>query len=240
MPRVHPRRVVAGMATIANRSHLLLKVIASIAPQVDELVVYANDWGPTDGIPAGALPKNVRLIVDRPLGDLGDNGKLYGLEMLRARGDDLSDVLYVCCDDDIVYPPDFVARVMPAARTEIWGVHGIRIIEPIATYYRSRRTYNYVTELPRMLRVSALGTGAVAFWAEAVGIRLEHAPVPNMLDVWMAIYAKAHGIVMRAVPRAAGWLEILPAPHTIYDRARHDDWLQTLLVKGASPWPQKM
>jgi len=126
---------IGGMASIPTRADDLEQVLARIVPQVERLYLFLHGY---DAIPAAARhPRIVPVVapVDTPL---RASGKFYGL--LQQTGP----CLYFCFDDDILYPPDYVARMTAAIRRyggrAFVGVH--------CTSYPGSRT-SYTRDRPR-------------------------------------------------------------------------------------------
>ena len=80
-------KVVIAIATIGNRPRQLELTLDSLCGQCDELMVYNNE---------------TRKI------DYTDNGKFYFLDLFKEP------VYYFSCDDDIIYPPDYVSKTIEA------------------------------------------------------------------------------------------------------------------------------
>ena len=92
--------IVANLATYPPRRDGLLKVVASLSPQVDRLNVVLNEYAGTVG--ELAAYGNVEQIL--PPADLKDTGKFWP----DCRG---AEFVFLV-DDDILYPPDYVAQTL--------------------------------------------------------------------------------------------------------------------------------
>ena len=229
--------VFAGMATIPERLSILPRVVASLVDQVDILGIYLNGH---DAVPNISHPRieweSSRLTS---AGDLGDASKFYWAMIDQG----LATVIHMTVDDDIIYPPDYVARLVKGVidyPDAVVGIHGFRFHQPIASFYRSRHPRFHCTQgLPRDAQVHVLGTGTTAFRGGAINVWPGMFVRPNMADLWLALAAKRQGVRMMCLSRPAGWLEPLkPDGGTI-----HDDYLsagdafQTRMAVEAGPWP---
>jgi len=236
--------IVASVASIASRRHLLEKVVESLIPQVDRLNVYLNGY---DRVPPFCAHKKIlHAILSRNAGYRGPEAKLWFADPTqfaappRMKADDI----HLLCDDDILYPSDYTDRMVAALRERagsIVCVHGSRFIEPIQTYGTSRRVYGFREALGQDMRVHIAGTGTVAYVVGGMPIQVDRdIRAPNMIDVQFSICAKEWSIPIWALRRAEGWLRYLPPPDgvTIWDQrgGAGNDEIETELVKAASPW----
>jgi FkbM family methyltransferase len=211
-------QVAAGMATVAGNEVALRATVMSLLPQVDRLYVYLNGF---HAVPAFLRdhPK-VRCQIDTDGRRYGDAGKFWGLEQV-------SDAVYLTCDDDIVYPEDFVAR-MVAELAQIGaqgavGVHGSLIHQPTPGYYKdgSRAVFHFEHALLRRRRVHVVATNACAFHSSVVRMTLADFRHANMADIWLAQYLHRERLPSFVVPRPAGWLVSLEVERpTIYAQSR--------------------
>ena len=88
------------MATTRDRNSIY-EAINSIAPQVDKLYVYDNSGKSSKFV---LIPNNVVICYDPKIGDIGDLGKFYVLQGKKG--------IHLTVDDDIIYPDDYVQRLL--------------------------------------------------------------------------------------------------------------------------------
>lgn len=234
------RRIVAGMATVKGNEQGMLTAIASLMNQIDHLYLYLNGHV--------TVPAVLRRFGDRitPVLDtegirLGDAGKFVGVQRE-------TDAIYFTCDDDIVYPRDYVLHMTQELATQrgraAVGVHGCLLNQPLVHYYdrATRHVLHFESLLMRSRQVHLLGTGTVAFHTAYVSPTLEDFPAPNMADIWLARWLQVRRIPSVAVSRPAGWLRAIPVDRpSIYEAShrrqggafdsslRQDEALQTML-----------
>ena len=89
--------ITANLATIKSRRYTLQGVIDSLKDQVDTVRVYANDYVPE--------VKDAEVYTGE---DYTDNSKFYWLPK--------SEGIYLSCDDDLIYPPDYVETILEGMR----------------------------------------------------------------------------------------------------------------------------
>src|SRR5215813_913034 len=110
--------IVANMATYPPRASYLPLVASRIAPQVSRLNLVLNGF---EEVPSAlsSIPNLVPILPDR---DYKDLGKFVGLA-------DPEDIV-ILCDDDIVYPDNYVDIMsrhleLFGDMEAIVGIHGI-------------------------------------------------------------------------------------------------------------------
>ena len=142
----------AHLATFPPRAGILMQAVRSILPQVDRLCLCLNGY---DRIPEeiGDLPKVQAMIPEQ---DLKDAGKFA----FPVAPDDLVFTI----DDDILYPPDYVARTIrhfdridPAAN--VLGHMGHARVIKGETGLPGWRNYKFNQKVPQVFKVDVLGTG---------------------------------------------------------------------------------
>lgn len=216
--------IVAHMATYPPRWENCRKAIASIAPQVDALVVVFNEY---QAIPSELTEwPNVRGIL--PEEDLKDTGK-YLPEI------DPSDWVFTV-DDDIAYPEDYVARslrVMESLGPGKWvgGYHASYYRRPfklpppvLRALFRSKmllpglqnkKSINMSKPVAEPLKVDQLGTGTVvakgAFFPPFERMKTSQ----KFVDVRFSAWCHAEGITRVCLPRPAQYFTQLESEETI-------------------------
>ncbi|MEZ2219249.1 FkbM family methyltransferase [Rhizobium sp. RCC_161_2] len=205
------REIIAGMATVAGNEIALRATVMSLLPQVDRLYVYLNGF--TEAPRFIAEHPKIRHFIDTDGSRYGDAGKFWGLEQVE-------DAIYVTCDDDIIYPDDFVARMVGELAQlrgqAVVSVHGSIILQPSRGYYkeRGRAVFHYERSLMRRRRVHVAATGTGAFHSSVVKMTLADFRHRNMADIWLAEYLHRQGIPAYAVPRKEGWLLSIEVPRS--------------------------
>jgi hypothetical protein len=113
-------KIIATMATYKPR---LIKIVwdaaESLLPQVDKLYINVNPTPALDGLDTHLMQSAElelekkypgKLVVNYMKKDLGDLAKFYPFKELGKSKIMLgADNLYLTCDDDLIYPADYVA-----------------------------------------------------------------------------------------------------------------------------------
>lgn len=224
----------AGIASVPNRQDSLGRTVASLRGQVDRLGVYLNGY---DAVPD--FLDGCDVVRSQDEGDRGDAGKFFWIE-------DGADV-YLGCDDDLLYPPDYVATIAAGLedcqRRAVVGFHGSVFRLPMRSVIEDRVTvYRCLKEVPEPHLVHLLGSGACAIARDMPPLRRADFALPNMADLWLSWAAHAWQIPLVVLPHAEGWLQ--PARKDNDDTIWH--WTTRLLsplreqqnrVAAKIPWP---
>lgn len=228
--------VVASLCSIPERVSHLKRVLASLAPQVDELHLYLDRYDEVPDFVRQCHPR-VSVVLSRDRPGLRDNGKFLPFAAL-AR-----DCYYFTADDDLVYPPDYVAsmirRIEHYGRQAVVGVHGVLLPQWADGYFSAyRKVYGFRKGLERDMLVNNLGSGTVAFHSSLLrGLDLGRFPRAGMADLYLSVFCKERRVPMIAVARPDDWLHELPSPNTsLHQEFRDADDQQTALISAHQPW----
>ena len=233
--------VTASMATFPARKESLMKTVAYLLPQVDQLNVYLNGYIAVP--PFLRHPKITAVLSSQtPFGDRGDAGKFYWADSVKG--------FHLTVDDDLLYPPDYVQTlvrwVTHYKRKAVVGCHGAVITEPFVSYYRSRRVHHFQSNIEVPIPVHCLGTGTVCYHTDCIRVVREDFKHPNMADIWFAVLGQEQKVPFMCVAHSASWLRAQPASNqgdSIYAHSQGMDQdikntgiMQTDVVKQNIPW----
>jgi len=215
--------ITANIASIPDRELLLEKTVNSLRNQVDELNVMLN------GYPRVPLfLSKPRVIVWKLDNSKGDAAKFY--RVAHTRG-------YIfTCDDDLLYPPDYVEVMIAKLREHdnkvILTNHG-RIMEPkpVHNAYTDRRggsrnpdsKFHCLLDTPREDYLDIGGTGVMAWHSDYFTPDYDRIDIPNMADIWVCKFAKEQGCKILHNPHKEGWIRYtshvfgFSDPRTIWD-----------------------
>lgn len=220
--------VVAGMATMPSRRETFFEALESILPQVDRLYLFLDRFK----TPLQIQHEKIIPLHSAEFGDLRANGKFLGLTMCGIGPD------YFSVDDDIVYPPDYVARMVSRLRdyhnTVALGVHGNVILRAgFDRYLNSRKILHRSKALQRDIGVDVLGTDTTMFSTKRLSFDVRKIPVTNMVDLSFAHICEKAGVPRLAISRKESWIQCLEEnqPDSIYRMLKHDDSVQTRLAR---------
>jgi len=191
------------MATFPDRSAAAPIAVRSIAGQIDELHIQANNFELAPKTLAGS---NVIIHVS-PETDWQELGKF--IHQPGKSG------YLLTLDDDITYPANYANRMVIevelAARKALVGVHGIVYSResPSAVAFRD---VDHFDQAGAGRWVDALGTGTIAHHSDTVEFHPGDFRSMGFADMWVAIKCADLTVPMWSVPRPARWLSPLDTP----------------------------
>jgi hypothetical protein len=211
---------VAGLATMPSRLGSLAIALPPILAQVDKLFLFLDGH---DSVPAFARDPKIVVLHARDYVRLGCSGRYLGLVL------DPMDCVYLSVDDDIIYPPNYVATLVRALARyggrAVVGVHGERYRPPFASFRRSRVVDHFQDRMLRDRPVHALGGGTVAFLSSALAFDPRDWPVCNMDDLQLAITAERAGLPRICIRRGKNFLRAIAEsqPDSLWKEAMRDE-----------------
>lgn len=182
-------KVIVGMATFKGREKALDKALESLHKQVDKIVLYDNEVNP----------------------DLTDNGKFYALNTIKEP------CYYFTCDDDLLYPPDYVERTIDAIEEHkcIITHHGRILVNKDVSYYRGHIGFRCLDAIYTTTQLDVAGTGVTAFRTDYFNPKhLAFVEDKKMSDLVFSLEAIKKGKKIMAVPHSAEWIKHLPIDHS--------------------------
>lgn len=219
------KTITASLASIPSRQKMLQKVVESLLPQVDRLNVYLNGYKMK---PLFLNHAKITTAMSRKHGDLGDAGKFFWSGEVEG--------YHFVCDDDIVYPADYVSRTIATIDDTgaVVSYHGVKLLG--GSYYEpgAREVHHFAKLLDSNSQVHIGGTGVMAYDTSRVKVSLKDFPTPNMADVYMGALCQRQGIPIVCPAHAAGWLVGLKTAKSIYD-AKDASVIDTVIA-AHEPW----
>jgi FkbM family methyltransferase len=226
-------KVFASLASIPTREAGLQRVVESLAQQVDELGVYLNGYL---RVPSFLGRLGVEVVESGKRGDVGDAGKFHWAGTRTG--------YQLVCDDDILYPADYVAKLLEGLERHgpgiVAGFHGSLLKEPVDDYHRSRRLLHFTRALASDTGVHVLGTGVAGYHSSAIRVSPEDFPERNLADIWFALLGQRQQVPFVCLRREEGWLREIPGyrQDSIYAAARRNPGpsRETRAIQSHSPW----
>jgi hypothetical protein len=196
---------IGGLSSIPSRAKDLAGVLERIVPQVERLHLFLHGY---ESIPPEARHSRILPVLAPKAHPYRASGKLFGLGIERLP------CLYFCFDDDILYPPDYVARLARALiRHEgdaIVGFHASRFLPPHQSYIRDRRIYPFPKRLLFDTPVDELGAGTIAFASGRLPIDPVSWKYGDVDDLMLAIEAERRGLKRIALARHRKYIRRVP------------------------------
>ncbi|WP_213546183.1 hypothetical protein [Vannielia litorea] len=241
--------IVANLATYPPRESNLADVVAAILPQVNRLNIVLNQYD----APLEAFAGEEKIAQIIPDEDQKDVGKFYP---------DVTGADWVfMIDDDMIYPPDFVANSIAAMEALgpgkfLGGYHGSLYYEPqfslapkaLLKYLRYkpvniadyRKPFRFYEALEKPTVVDQIATNAAVMRGEDFPLHSYMAGSQKFVDVRLARWCFERGITPVCLPRAAGWLGEVRFEETIFrgftrqnpPHVAEEIWTYALKVQG--------
>jgi hypothetical protein len=235
--------IFVGIACITQRVKALALTIDSLIGQTDKIGVYLNGW---EKVPNFLISDK---IIIRGMGepDLGDAGKFFLVETHSG--------YYFSCDDDLVYPPDYVEKSIEKIKEyknqAVIGWHGSLILPNFKDYYdkNSRRVFTFSGGRPFDTRVHILGTGCTAFHTSSIKLKLSDFKAPNMADVFLAAEGQRQKVPFIVIKHDKDRIKEVENTKgsSIYvhsssgvESKKNTRLLQNQLINDLHPWSQQL
>lgn len=204
-------KVVVSLCSIPSREKSLEKTINSLYSQADIIYVYLDGYS---DIPKFISDNSKIKLITKPSGDSPrDNAKFIPYNELKVS---LKSFYYFTCDDDIVYPPDYVntmIRTLNKFENKVAvGVHGVVVAEKAKSYFKNRFVYHFENDsLSNYELVNNIGTGTGAFHSSILNaIDVKKWPQGGMVDIFFGALCYEKNIPLVVIPRHDGWLHTDP------------------------------
>ena len=218
------------LATLPDRESSLEKTINSLRGQADTINIYLNGHQRVPAFLRGERGSDCTIWRSK------ENG---GAVMKFWWSDKLEGYL-LTCDDDIIYPPNYVERVVDAIeryeRRAVVGLHGVTIPPGFQRYVRDREVVAYNEGLVADKPVHILGTGGMAYHSSTLRVSTADFPYPNMTDIWFGIACQKRRVPIVCIARPLGWLEVMPQLTGIWDSVVQDDTKQSESALTIDEW----
>ncbi|WP_422134122.1 glycosyltransferase [Endozoicomonas sp. ALD040] len=231
--------ICAAIATYPARQRSLLITIDSLINQVDYLLLYLNEYQeiPLE-IKEHSQRNKIICIIDET-GNRRAEAKFHWLQKTNG--------YYLTCDDDIIYPENYVFRTVSAIdkhnRKKVVGYHGIIFKKYVASFKADRKEFYKFTETVKEDKVChLLGTGVSGFHTSLftkVNSQILN-EYPYAVDPAFAVICKKNNIEMLCLSHEEGWLE--SSPYMLYglheEKQNFKDIKNSVnkLLTNNSPW----
>jgi len=218
---------VAGMATIPERESTLEMVLDSLKDQVDIIELSLNNYLT---IPKW-LSKYSNLNPHCNTNEKGDANKVrYATHY--------SDAYYFSCDDDIVYPSNYVEEYKKNIESEkaLITIHGSNINRKVSSYYKGKQMKAHCLNTCNRVQVNIPGSGVSGWHTSLLKVDYDSIQTANMCDIWLGMQAQEQGIRCISIKHEKGWINggLNKGRATIYEDHKNNDKVQTNLVNNYS------
>lgn len=227
-------KIVCGVATTYDRKNSLKDSVLSIINQVDELIVYQNDY-----YEIFDFLKNSKIkVISSKTTEInkGDAGKFYLVGQY-------PNCYYLTIDDDIVYPVDYVSSIISGLKKYNNNVvvthHGRTIKKDFRDYYKDYENYyHYNSNVSNYNKVDMPGTGVMGFHTAKVPILFSDFVNPNMADIIVGTKMKKIGIDCICLPHQNNWLkdsENYNKKNTLFNKNKNNNLVNSYIINKFIP-----
>lgn len=179
-------RIIVGIATQESREQHLPKVVKSLINQCDEIRIYNNSKNPFD---------------------YSSHAKFYSLQHFKEP------VYFFSCDDDLIYPVDYIEKMIEAIEKHkcIVTAHGRILIEGQKSYYHGKHLcFRHNFDVPDDIVLDTAGTGVTAFRTDYFNpTDIYQYPVKNCSDLAFSLQAAKEGKKIICIKHPFNWVKSL-------------------------------
>jgi hypothetical protein len=219
---------IAGLASIPERVSGLEQTIDSLLPQVDKIGVCLNNYL---DFPNFLVDEKIEVIKSN--NSRGDAGKFLFTK---------PESIYFSCDDDILYPPDYVEESIKHLESGVVVSHHGRILlnTPVKSSLRDECvSFSCLKEVQNTHIVHLGGTGVMCFFTEDLPIHADNLRFSNMADEQVARLVVEHNLKVIIPPHEEGWIKENRAGGGInlYELKVDDCQVETIFINSVE-WPK--
>lgn len=216
---------VVGMATIPERMSTLELVLDSLTKQVDIIELALNGFQQVPDI----LKKYDNVIATLTTNEKGDSNKFLNVG-------NYSNAYYFSCDDDIIYPKDYISKYIREIKKNqcLVTIHGSNINGKVNSYYKGKQMKAHCLNKCAETQVHIPGSGVSGFDTSLLQVDYNKFTQPNMADIFLGIQCKQQGIKCLSIFHKKGWIKggLNKDRATIYESHKNNDKPQTDLVNS--------
>jgi len=222
------------IASLWRGGHVI-KTINSLltCSELNTITVVCNNYTPAQIEQVRSEVNNVRLILIK-----GDNAKGCS-EKLRYIHTGSSQYIALC-DDDLIYPANYLTKLIDAAEKHkcLVSMHG-RILkkEKATNYYRHRSIlYHCLYEVKEDVEVNIVGSGVCLFERNLIPkINSIYGSIayPNMTDIYLSFFFLMNNIKRMVVAHPSNWITSKTPElndNNIFDAQKNDCKIQTEFI----------
>lgn len=191
--------IVAHMATFPPRKDIMLEAVRNIAPQVDKLKIFLNEY---EVIPSELSSyRNVKPHIDDK--NIKDAGKFYFDVNER-------DVVFTI-DDDILFPDDYVERTLKFGEKigfekNVIGYHAHAWVFRKNIKRMGWRNFFFHKQCGNIIEVDVIGTGTACFLGKNAPPYRFMESSSGFVDIRFSLYQRKMGNRLWTLPRDLNYL----------------------------------
>jgi hypothetical protein len=224
-------KITVLCASVKVREEQLKHVLKSIYEQVDEIHLVLNWY--TEAPQWIKQNAKIKTYLNP------ENKNAHDAVWFRAIGLEALDQqlktgrYYLIIDDDLLYPPDYVEKMIKAIerheRKAVITAHGANIVRPVKDYFECRSVYGFSDRLERDIFVDMVGVGVCGFHSSTLKPNPQDFPIPYCRDLQFSILAKKNSVPIVCLQRPKEWIRPLQTEgDTVYELTKTHEALKEL------------
>ena len=222
------------ISSVQRRKAGLKRAVFNLLPQCDRLHVFLADYKAVPNFLRGS--DKIHAVLNSGE-DRGSIEKFRWHNIVRG--------YYITCDDDVLYPKDYTARLVVAIekykRQAVVGFHGAVISKfPVENYYKNRVNLHFGQRLAEDTPVHVVGNVCGGHHTSTLPFGLsKQKPSHTQDDIWLAIAAQKMKVPMVCLKREQDWIRSNPQIDqrgSIYDTHKAGCQPITDSINALGPW----
>ena len=210
----------ACIASIPEREQMLRKTVESLRDQVDKIYVTLNNY---PYIPE-FLTDCEGVILDNLMGDAG---KFYFADRLKG--------YILTCDDDLIYPPDYVEYMIAGLKKYhgcVVTLHGRSYPRPVTHFQRLKAGYPCLNTVDQDIEVDVGGDGVMCWHTDVLKVKFDDFKQKNMSQLYFSRLCHEQKVPIIVLAHQQGYLIYQFPEWTIWDTEAQSGFTrQTELLK---------
>lgn len=196
-------KVSINIATYPARFESLLKTLDTLKGQADIIRIYLNEYT--------EIPKELSQYYCVMGENLTDNGKFFWLNNATRE-------YYFSCDDDLLYPANYVKDTLQRmGDSPIVTYHGRIINKPNKDYYGGYRCYNCLRTVEQDLTIDVGGTGVMCINTNKFKCDIAFSEHKKMSDCVLSYAAALQRVPIKLLSHKQGYFGYTPQSQSIFD-----------------------
>lgn len=218
--------IVVGICSIKEREVSLYKTLRTLSPQVDKINVVLNGY---TRVPEYASEFD-NVVFELSSNERGDANKFKYVSEYGG--------YFFSCDDDILYPPDYIFRIMEYIKREPKGIytyHGRVMTKEVTNFYKDTEQIHFMLEVKEDRKGHIPGTGVCGFDTRVVKVEYSDFKIANMADIFLGMWAQKNNIPITVINHKRGLFNstgILFQDKSIYKEYKEVNERQCTLVNS--------
>ena len=207
---------------LPERKDLLINTVDSIIDQIDHLYICLNGY---KKIPY--FLKNNKKITIHHGKNYGDAGKFLFLDKCK-------DSYYFSIDDDLIYPKNYVSRMIRFIDSKNKAVavtaHG-KILINNKYNYGNTVVFPFFRKITNDTKVHIVGTGVTAFYTNCLNLSINNFPLKykNVGDIHFSVQCNIQNVNRFVIKHREHWVKDQESSKTIWNQYKNSKKMKSII-----------